>query len=96
MEQENLLLQNLDQLHTTAMGAERIRRNLQIREEDVVGWCRKQIASPQTKIQRKGKNWYALTEDCRITINAHSYTLITRSEERRVGKECRSRWSPYH
>ena len=22
--------------------------------------------------------------------------LIYRSEERRVGKECRSRWSPYH
>src|SRR2546430_3948549 len=22
--------------------------------------------------------------------------LIRRSEERRVGKECRSRWSPYH
>ena len=22
--------------------------------------------------------------------------LPTRSEERRVGKECRSRWSPYH
>ena len=22
--------------------------------------------------------------------------LRTRSEERRVGKECRSRWSPYH
>ena len=22
--------------------------------------------------------------------------LDTRSEERRVGKECRSRWSPYH
>ena len=21
---------------------------------------------------------------------------IARSEERRVGKECRSRWSPYH
>src|SRR5256885_5624894 len=25
------------------------------------------------------------------------YVLVgTRSEERRVGKECRSRWSPYH
>src|ERR1035441_9770426 len=24
------------------------------------------------------------------------YTLKNRSEERRVGKECRSRWSPYH
>src|SRR2546426_8437775 len=23
-------------------------------------------------------------------------SVITRSEERRVGKECRSRWSPYH
>ena len=23
-------------------------------------------------------------------------TVTTRSEERRVGKECRSRWSPYH
>ena len=23
-------------------------------------------------------------------------SLIIRSEERRVGKECRSRWSPYH
>src|SRR2546425_8418951 len=24
------------------------------------------------------------------------YMLWSRSEERRVGKECRSRWSPYH
>ena len=24
------------------------------------------------------------------------YQITTRSEERRVGKECRSRWSPYH
>ena len=23
-------------------------------------------------------------------------TILPRSEERRVGKECRSRWSPYH
>src|SRR2546427_11446831 len=24
------------------------------------------------------------------------HVLLARSEERRVGKECRSRWSPYH
>jgi len=24
------------------------------------------------------------------------YCTVLRSEERRVGKECRSRWSPYH
>ena len=27
---------------------------------------------------------------------APALTLLLRSEERRVGKECRSRWSPYH
>src|SRR5258705_5438591 len=27
---------------------------------------------------------------------SHSTAPATRSEERRVGKECRSRWSPYH
>ena len=30
-----------------------------------------------------------------ITIKARAVGL-NRSEERRVGKECRSRWSPYH
>ena len=29
----------------------------------------------------------------RLKVLAES---LTRSEERRVGKECRSRWSPYH
>ena len=30
-----------------------------------------------------------------ITMASHG-PINTRSEERRVGKECRSRWSPYH
>src|SRR2546430_16280361 len=30
-------------------------------------------------------------------LNQHaSVPTLARSEERRVGKECRSRWSPYH
>ena len=29
-------------------------------------------------------------------LGAMKDTLTERSEERRVGKECRSRWSPYH
>ena len=29
-------------------------------------------------------------------IHKMGFKNITRSEERRVGKECRSRWSPYH
>src|SRR4029077_8743472 len=29
-------------------------------------------------------------------VGARCYAKGCRSEERRVGKECRSRWSPYH
>ena len=31
-----------------------------------------------------------------IDIGTTTSQVIFRSEERRVGKECRSRWSPYH
>src|SRR3712207_4683631 len=36
----------------------------------------------------------ACWEACPVGIPLHD--LLLRSEERRVGKECRSRWSPYH
>ena len=31
-----------------------------------------------------------------IRVGASKCIIEARSEERRVGKECRSRWSPYH
>src|SRR6266403_1041442 len=35
--------------------------------------------------------------DCRTELLESPVALFfSRSEERRVGKECRSRWSPYH
>ena len=33
---------------------------------------------------------------CCLMIVQLLISLLLRSEERRVGKECRSRWSPYH
>src|SRR2546421_156607 len=35
-------------------------------------------------------------ESSRLRLYAGSALNLLRSEERRVGKECRSRWSPYH
>ena len=32
----------------------------------------------------------------RLHVADIAYVRMARSEERRVGKECRSRWSPYH
>src|SRR2546421_4530811 len=34
--------------------------------------------------------------DISISMDGRGRALDNRSEERRVGKECRSRWSPYH
>ena len=31
-----------------------------------------------------------------LSVSTDSTRVRSRSEERRVGKECRSRWSPYH
>ena len=33
---------------------------------------------------------------CGLGLTLAGCTSSNRSEERRVGKECRSRWSPYH
>src|SRR3712207_9047317 len=38
----------------------------------------------------------ALGPDKVVFLAAQASRPISRSEERRVGKECRSRWSPYH
>ena len=48
------------------------------------------MISPATEIffESKAKEWLSITID--------SFLNVLRSEERRVGKECRSRWSPYH
>src|SRR3712207_9337266 len=44
-----------------------------------------------------GKPMAQLLLDKNATVTlTHSRTRQLRSEERRVGKECRSRWSPYH
>lgn len=72
-----LLLSNLDQLHTTDLGAERIRKNLRLDTDDVVDWCRGKIKAANANITRKGKNWYIAVNGYEITVNAHSYTIIT-------------------
>lgn len=71
------LIKNIDKLHTTDMGAERIRRNLQLEIDDIIQWCKARILNKDATIERIGKNWYVLIDNCKITVNAHSYTVIT-------------------
>ena len=61
--------------------------------------------SKSSKIKIASKNWggyywnLSTTPLIKDWFAFHQYSignLVSRSEERRVGKECRSRWSPYH
>src|SRR5256886_7656578 len=45
---------------------------------------------------RTGKATTSLLDLVRVEAYGNLMPLNQRSEERRVGKECRSRWSPYH
>ena len=80
---KNDLIENIEKLHTTAMGVDRIRRNLSLGEDvgDVVAWCRKRILDDSAIITRRGKNWYVTIDGCIITVNAYSYTIITAHKE---------------
>ena len=77
------LLDNLDKLHTTELGVVRIKRNLSLDTDNVVGWCKDKMASGNAIITRKGKNWYVNIDGCIITVNAHSYTIITAHREKK-------------
>ena len=71
------LLQNLDNLHTTELGALRITKNLSLTDPDPVQWCKEFITSPNAEITKQGKNFYISHGNITITVNARSFTIIT-------------------
>lgn len=70
------LVTNLDKLHTTELGEQRIRKSIGD-VSDVVEWARTQIKLPCADIRRIGKNFRIETENHSITVNAGSFTIIT-------------------
>lgn len=74
---KNILLSNIDKLHTTKMGIERIKKNLNIDIDDVVGYCKNIILDKNCYIYKCGKNWYCEIDHVKITVNSYNYTIIT-------------------
>lgn len=74
---KEILLSNIDKIHTTKMGIDRIKKNLNIDSVDVVHYLCKKILSDNCKITKRGKNYYIEVDNIIITINSYSYTIIT-------------------
>ena len=49
---KDVLLSNIDKVHTTSMGIDRIKKNLTLNNNDVVGYCK-------NKILDKNCNYYS-------------------------------------
>ena len=74
---KEILLSNIDKIHTTKMGIDRIQNNLNLNITDVVKYCQNKILDKNSNIYKKGKNWYCEVDNIIITINSYSYTIIT-------------------
>ena len=74
---KEILLSNIDKVHTTEMGIDRIKRNLKLDTNDVVEYYKNKILNKDCNIYKKGKNWYCEIGNIKITINSYSYTIIT-------------------
>ena len=73
MEQLNKL--QIDRVHTIKMGIDRIKKNLKLDTNDVVGYCKNVIIDKNRNIYKQGNNWYCEINDIKITINSYSYNL---------------------
>src|SRR3712207_9421713 len=54
------------------------------------------LVEPYLQQQNLTGNNFAFRDYYKGAVESRNTYLSDRSEERRVGKECRSRWSPYH
>ncbi|HBT20547.1 MAG TPA: hypothetical protein DEA47_04175 [Peptococcaceae bacterium] len=64
-----------------------------------IGWELQRTLAPLGEVIALERKELDLTFDKEIRRTVREIRpnlIVNRSEERRVGKECRSRWSPYH
>ena len=77
MENKQILLENINNVHTTKMGIDRIKKNLKLENVNIVQYCKNKILDKNCNIYKRGKNWYCEVDNIVITINYNSYTIIT-------------------
>src|SRR3989449_10804630 len=92
-------LLNGHSLHWTVLAAQDVARLGQMGEQRIVAGVLAMVRVEAPKRPRDrgpGADDRAIDVDGQARQSQARDGLGDRSEERRVGKECRSRWSPYH
>ena len=78
----NELIENIVKVHTTAMGIDRIRKNLGLEDIDIAAFCRSRILDKSAIITRRGKNWYVRINGCVIMEKKYSKELLEKYRDR--------------
>lgn len=73
---KKVLLENVEKIHTTEMGVGRIQKNLGI-DDEPVSYCISKLKQENSVVTKEGKNYYVNVDDCIITVNSSSFTIIT-------------------
>ena len=74
---KEILLSNIDKIHTTKLGITRLNNNLKIDIDKIINYCKNIILNNKCNIYKKGKNYYCEIDNIIININSNSYTIIT-------------------
>jgi len=86
MDLKNELINNIDKVHTTQLGIDRIRDNINLDDSiDVVEYCKNIIKDEKAIVARKGKNYYVTCKNVILTINSSTFTIIT-AHEKKINK----------
>ena len=93
--EESKTLQKLEEIRVNYMGKKGIFTDLSKKMKDLTAEERPEIGQIINEVKEKISN---LLDEKNKALKEKELNkrLAERSEERRVGKECRSRWSPYH
>ena len=81
---KDILLSNIDKIHTTTLGKERIRKNLKLDVNNIIDYIKNKILDNKSVVYKKGKNYYVEIDNLIITINSYNYSVITAHKEKEV------------
>ena len=84
-----------DRLKAQKEKQDRLRKEAELEEQREREEARERQSRSAKKMMKKAKRTKPNGEPVYYLI-LKLLMIVPRSEERRVGKECRSRWSPYH